>query len=528
MPMTDYSQWADQKRDACIISQAGNARGLEAVISAVQKKAPLSAIGLALKGLPNHFGLIIEHEDFVFAATDRTRSFPILYSPINGAVFHPSKDAPLAADEDADPQAVLEFCSAGYILGGRTLYEGIKSLQAGECLLFQKATTSIDVHRYYRYLPAPDAHIDHAEAMSAVGGAIDISIQRSIEYANGRKIWVPLSGGLDSRIVGAKLCEFGYDNLAFFSYGTQGNEEALIAQEVAKRLGREWTMLPAHPKSAKALYESDLCVAYERQTHDYSTICSYVEFEAFRDLKEMTDAKSGDVIINGQSGDYICGAHIPSALYENDNPTDRDMMDFIIDKHFSLWSNLKTPENIALLERSVEAHLEGLTPSLSPKDDLISRYESFEWAERQCKMVVNSHQIYDFFGFDWAMPLWDRALMDVYETMPLDLKYERRVFRDYVADYNYRGVFDLPKAVIKTWQSPLRQFIIAAGKTIEIVQGQDAKQDFYKKMSYYGNAHNQLALFGKASYDEHYRNMRNMISLSVLDYCKRHAIPFPD
>ena len=55
-----------------------------------------------------------------------------------------------------------------------------------------------------------------------------------------KNIFVPLSGGFDSRLVLAKLHEHGYKNIKCFSYGLKNNSDALIAKKVSKMIGVEW------------------------------------------------------------------------------------------------------------------------------------------------------------------------------------------------------------------------------------------------------------------------------------------------
>ena len=51
-----------------------------------------------------------------------------------------------------------------------------------------------------------------------------------------------------------------------------------------------------------------------------------------------------DLIMNGQSGDFISGNHIPMFLFEKntniENITEKTL-DYIIFKHFNLWSEEK-------------------------------------------------------------------------------------------------------------------------------------------------------------------------------------------
>ena len=72
---------------------------------------------------------------------------------------------------------------------------------------------------------------------------IDNIFENIINKANNRPIWIPLSGGLDSRLVLCKLHEKGYTNLNCFSYGLKNNSECLIAEKIAKTLNIRWKFI---------------------------------------------------------------------------------------------------------------------------------------------------------------------------------------------------------------------------------------------------------------------------------------------
>ena len=71
-----------------------------------------------------------------------------------------------------------------------------------------------------------------------------IQFKRIVEDTSNKNVWVPLSGGLDSRLVICKLKEHGCENLRAFSYGPPGNYEASAARHVAEVLKVPWVFVP--------------------------------------------------------------------------------------------------------------------------------------------------------------------------------------------------------------------------------------------------------------------------------------------
>ena len=521
--MLEKKIWTKTNIHSVEVLHTGIINSLDALIHNIMD---LEALESLLTKENMSFGIIAHSDNFIIAICDRTQSYPIYYNEKTGDISNHVSDL---SKSEIDTQSVLEFATAGYVLGDKTLDKNIKQIQAGELIHIDKTISPIQItkHRYYRYTPTPsNAPKMHDDWIKELENVLDDVIDRMITSIGDRPVCVPLSGGLDSRLILAKLCEHGVNNIQTFSYGLNNNFEAKTAKKVARILGVDWCMVPAQPKNAKALFDCNLRKKYADSTHGCSRIPSYVEFEAIHSLSDKKLIPENAVIVNGQSGDYISGGHVPSCLYEKENPTKNDLYNYIFDKHFSLWENLKTLETENTIKKHIDKTLLPYDSELSRKDNLIRQYESFEWQERQCKMVVNGQKTYDFFGYDWRLPLWDKELMDLFETMPWDLKYNQHLFKSYLKDWNYKGLFDFMSAEPEIWK-PNQFWIQWVARAIGIVKSQDSKADFYKKMLYYSDSHWQYALFGKDVHNSHYKNIRNMISLAVRNHLEEENIDFP-
>ena len=517
-----HKPWTVQTIGDVRCAVAGYFDDLPSFLSMLQK-ADLEGIKRHLRAQNLCFGLMIEGPDLAFAALDRIRSFPVFYHK-DFSVF--GNHAPsLASDLQTHVHLdnLTQFAMAGYVLGDQTLHNDVLALQTSQ-LLYATSQARV-IEDYYLYAPRPQP-ISEQDALQSLDHALDEAIKAVIDKASGAPVWVPLSGGLDSRLVLAKLHQHGCPNLQTFSYGLSGNFEAQTAKKIAKILNVPWCMVATRPKKARALYLSDERKAYEAFSHNYACIPSYVEYEAIQRLKHDHIATPESFIINGQTGDFISGGHVPDILYSKENPTQDDVLNYIVEKHFSLWLSLKTPKNVDTLKSRIRALLLPDDAALSIRDNLMRAYECFEWRERQGKVVVQSQRIYDFFGYRWLLPLWDSRVMDFFETLPFDKKQKQRFFKTYLKSYNYKGVFDVPVAQARNW-APHQFWIVAIANALKILHSDDAKKAFYKRMLYYGHSHHQYALFGKASYNIHAVDIRNMISLSVRDFCESHSLKFP-
>ena len=63
---------------------------------------------------------------------------------------------------------------------------------------------------------------------------IEKTIKNIIKDANGATIIIPLSAGLDSRLIASGLKNFNYNNVKCFSYGLKNNYETLSSKKFQK------------------------------------------------------------------------------------------------------------------------------------------------------------------------------------------------------------------------------------------------------------------------------------------------------
>lgn len=467
------------------------------------------------------FGIIIQSSNTIMAAVDRVRGYPLFYSSdLETLTNHADNIDNTLNKSNYNEQAALEFAMSGYTVGSKTLHKNISLLQAGEYLISNENKTKIK--EWFRYSPKPQANKSEHELIEELGHILDRAIKRAIDICNGNKIWVPLSGGLDSRIILAKLKEHNCPNLQCFSYGTAGNFEAQKAKEVAAILNVPWQMITAEPSKAQSLYNTETRKNYDHFAANYSCAPTFTEFEALYLAKQKGIIKDGDFIINGQTGDFISGGHVNESFYDSKSLTIDDALNYAVKKHFSLWPHLQTPDNKQSIKSANSCYFENCDGS---RESIMAAYETFEWRERQTKMVVHAQRCYDYFGLKWTLPLWDHDIIEFFQYLDYALKRNQNLYKSYLKAYNYKGVFDTLSAKPKPWPR-YKSLIMGTARIIGLLKGSTAKEQFYKKMLYHGDLHNQYALFPKTRYFKDYKYIRNINSFIVEDYLNKHNITF--
>ena len=426
-------------------------------------------IGALLRGLDGHFALCIETPTGIVAAVDRVRSIPIAYADDEDGLVIDDQAARLTRRlglgvEDIDPDAALAFAMSGYTIGPATLYKGMRQLLPGEFLLCAAGQGTPSVHRYGLYRPwraEPRGRDALLRELTDVTLGILEKLTRS---AGGRQILVPLSAGMDSRLIVSGLAHLGHRNVRCFSFGMTGNFEAAAAKKIAAHLGYAWNFVPFTHRYARAAFHSVL----HRRYHEFADSAAATPVEhGFLALLRMDCSDWVDkdaILVDGHSGDYITGAHIPPPLaapLRDRTREERDaiLFDAIIAKHYGLWQGLRTPANLRRIRTMLWRELEEAGAPLDDPEASFALYEFSEFQNRQSKYVVARGRAYEFFGYDWRLPFWDKDYLKFWERVPLDAKVDRNLFRVMLEKENWGGVWrdwPAPRYLTPRWIVPLR------------------------------------------------------------------------
>ena len=403
--------------------------------------------------LRGNYSFIIETPKYIVAAVDRIRSYPIYYTD-NILISNSATCIQDALNlNDTDYSSLLEFEMSGYVLGRDTLYKGIYQLLPGESLLYDKKNKKLHMERYYQYgLGSYSLNQKTENGLLEELHQVHIKIfSEVIDSLDGRPVWLPLSGGLDSRFILAMLVELGYDNITTFSYGPDNFWEIKRAEEIAKLLNIKWHHIPYNPKQIRKLFYTKERKKYYKYAWGMNTIPVLNDYYAVLMMREQGLIPENAVFINGQTGDFLTGGHIPNVEKSGNDVT--ILIEKTISKHHSLWEQLKTGDNLNYITGKILSTINLNINDQISSTDLAKYYEFYEWQERQCKFVVNGQRVYEWFGYDWRLPLWHDELMFFWERVPWNIKIEQKLFKKYLCTYNPASLFN------KEWYAPDYQHV---------------------------------------------------------------------
>lgn len=505
----------------------------EDAIRALAQTMPMNSVDAAvqfLSDLDGQFAFVLRDAQRAFASVDRVRTVPLFYGEGKQGWRVDDSASRLALRlglKDYRAEPALEVGMAGYCIGADTITNGLSQIQAGEVVVFESGSPT--AHRYYRYRPwRVDTSVDDKVWQDRLTNCLEQLFQKLGDDLNGRPVMLPLSGGLDSRLVASGLRHVGYESVTCYSYGVPGNYEAHVARQVAERLGYRWVFIPYQRQSIRSLHDSEAFKQYAMLSDTRASVPFFQDFHAVGALQARSLIPEGAVFINGNSGCFLSGAHIPPGLTEdsgNRSPIDR-AIGAHIDRHFALWGDLVNDKNRQRLFARQRDQFNDLSGEAIAADQAYAAYEFLEWQGRQAKFVTAGQRVYEFFGYHWRLPLWDAGFMDFWEGVPLHLKYRQSLYKQTLADNNWGGVWsnlDESPRMVPAWviwpRRILKLLIGLAGR--KVWHGFERRvfgywMDVLRAYDYTGVTYSRLLRDG--------RGFRGPVSFRAEEYLREHGL----
>ena len=424
-----------------------------------------------LNRLNGEFAFVAENKNTILCAVDKTRSTPLFYIKTKNS-FIVSDSAHYLKDkinQHLNEEKAAEFMVTGYVTGNETLFDDIKQIRNGEFLLYQKNENHLKSCCYFRFLHGNYYELPEARLLEALDQTFVNTFSRLIESTSkqGKRLIVPLSGGLDSRIIVAMLKRLGVNDVICVSYGRKGSRESEISKHVAEALGYEWLFVEYTAKKWRECYNSKEADLFRMWAGNLSSLPHMQDFPTVKELKIKGKIPENSVFVPGHTG---YGCDIPE--YCLDNSTNFDSEAYLaasLKKHYNLWGGPYGQE----LEKIFKQRISKSTSGLEIKDNetFANAIEYFDFKERQAKFIINSVRVYEFFGYEWRIPLWDTELIEFFLRIPIEYRINRDLYKKYARDYLFLGDLEMLKKIDCTTD-------ILNLKTIE-------KRSRYEKLLYY-------------------------------------------
>jgi asparagine synthase (glutamine-hydrolysing) len=257
--------------------------------------------------------------------------------------------------------------------------------------------------------------------------------RRLLASTDGRPLAVPLSGGYDSRLIAVWLAALGAKDVTCYTYGLPGNWESAISRELAAHLGFRWTFVRYDAQRWRAWAREEAFRRYFDTSGGYASAPHFQDWPAVRELAASGEIPREAIFVPGHSGDFLAGSHIPKWFAARERISRTETLGAVLDAHYRLWDWPR--ETAAAIRERMSARIEGVVGPIADgtAEEAADHFECWDCQERQAKFIVNSVRVYESFGHEWRLPLFDAELMDFWSRVPLSLRVGRRLYFDYVA-----------------------------------------------------------------------------------------------
>lgn len=376
-----------------------------------------------IKQLNGLFSVVIRTEKGIWATVDHGRSFPLFYYHKNNAFVltdNPDclKDAGIPMVIEENNAMMLQL--SGFVPGDKTLLEGVFQLLSGESLCYENEILKKEFHtEYLTKILSEKSREELKSDLKEVFGHVG---KRMVQFLNGRQVVIPLSGGFDSRIIVYLLRKNNYSNVLCFTYGKQNTPELNTAQKTALNLGYEWLFIDYQKYFDYSFNRDETFKRYVDFAANYGQKFYLQEYFAMQELLKLNKLSENSVFVSGHSG-AIAGHLLKKEMLDKDF----SYLDEAVNSVFSLVFPKRKELKKVRKELSFLTNGENKYPSF-----LV--YENWRFKETTAKLGLNSSKLWDFYGYEYQLPLWDKELFEFFLTVPLEHKYDKNLYSETLSE----------------------------------------------------------------------------------------------
>lgn len=387
------------------------------------------------------YAFVVDAPDYVLCAVDRIRSIPLFYSETQGRLIISDEAQTLKRSLHAEPndRHAAEFLVTGFVTGRETLLNGIKQVQAGEYLFYDKRTETPFFSPHFRYGHEEFFQIPEEQMIEQLDQVYTNVFARLLTTTTdrGKHLVVPLSGGLDSRILVAMLKKFGVEDMTCFTYGIRNNRESMISREVADMLGYPWYFVEYTRQKWGEIYDSPEMSEFLDYCGNFASLPHIQDLPAVRELKRREIIPEDSVIVPGHGADVLAGCKIPPTYDVDLGCTAEDAVHFILADHHSYWDW----GNDQMFTELFEENVRSVIPSVCADDSEsgANAIEFFDYRERQAKYIVNSVRTYEYYGYEWRLPFWDNEFLEFFMKVPLRYRKRQALYKRFAQKKVFAG-----------------------------------------------------------------------------------------
>jgi asparagine synthase (glutamine-hydrolysing) len=489
-----------------------------------------------LSNIRGHYSFIFYKDNVLIAVVDKICTIPLFYTETSDCIIIGNNAAVIKNNislnnNNLDSSSVLEILMSGYTIGSKTIYRSMRQITAGEYVCLHSG--HIYTEYYHTYSPwKVNLRSKSSLKRELTDVLLDVMEKLSLSI-KGKQVIVPLSAGYDSRLVASGLKNAGVEDVLCISYGRENSFEVLTAKKIARRLGYEFKHISYNSDYVRNYFRSKEFNKFNDYFDRYSSVEFIQDNLAVSFLHEDLKFDKNPVIINGMTGDYISGGHIPHILSKPiknlDTSKERESlfdmaMEEYMHKHYNLWGSLSHQDNKDKIIESIFHFLKDRIPDFRNFNNIHAIFEVLEFYGRQSKYVVKGQEAYDYYDYDWRLPLWDPIFIDFWESVPLEYKYSQKLYKEVLIENNWGGVWDNiginRKTINPPWIRPVRLLF----KVLFAPTGKKYWHQFERNVLKYWMDDSRVSTrypYSRFFMDK--KGHRNVVSFASKDYVQKHT-----
>ena len=358
-------------------------------------------IDIFIYQLQGAFAIIQIDKSQISAYTDTIASFPLFYKIKDDTVY--LSDFPNVGSSETNfhnPDFTKIYCTQS----DETLLKDWKSIPAGQVLNLNLESNEVRRERYFKHY-SEEKHRADKNTEERFKEIVDDWAKQIISFANGRDIWIPLSGGYDSRLILSTLYKNNAPNLHAYTYGLKKTKEVRNAHDIAKELKIDWHFIP-YTKEAFQYFFTDIWDEYARYNHHFQAVPHEQDFFALLALKNQGLLQNDFVAVPGYNGDIPSGSFL---------------------KNFDVHP-------ISYIQELYDVQAKDIVEYIAPWD----AFQQWLCENRLSKFIVNSVRLFEYFGGQWMIPMWHRDFLSLFYALELKDKYDQHFYTETIFKQYFR------------------------------------------------------------------------------------------
>lgn len=411
----------------------GGYRTAQDLVDTISECNSIAECGTLLQNINGQFALVYRQDNQLLAAVDHICSTPLFYTCGNSLqISDTANNLREQTDTIFDPYAAIECLYTSYVTGQDTLAQGIKQVQAGEYVVFDLDQNSLIDRKRYHSLRLGDGN--STPAFETIDSIFKDVFQRFIRVMDGRTVLLSLSGGYDSRLIALMLSRLGYENVITYTHDLPSGSptDIPIAEAISNELGYDHiTISPSH-EDFRQFSNSEGWRDFWDAVDYLSNIPSPHETIVLQKLQEHESVPDDAVDVRGHLPIPHGGPSYPDSFEGEVVMSRTEFRKDFWNAHYKHWD---APEDGRIREYLFEQGLSELglyqQAEVETVPDVAKALSDWYAKERMAKCISHDQE-YDFVGFDWWFPLWDREYLDFLETVPLSELIGKRIHKKYV------------------------------------------------------------------------------------------------